>query len=185
MVISLLGPSGVRCQVADFNLDVDPPANRKANLVLKTSTSLSELTAISEDNEILGAGEYDAEDIKIKGVNLQKEASKDEVKTAYSALFDDIRLAFIPEISETIDEANLDKLGEVDILFINTDSKLGAKGLNSLIKKIDPSIVIPIGDKGVKGFFEEIGQKPKAEEKLTLKAKEIGEEGTKFVWLKS
>ena len=187
MVISLLGSSGVKCQVADFSLVVEPEAKRKGNIMLSTDINFSADPMEVDDNVISGPGEYEIEGVRIRGVNLPHEASGNEGKAAYSARFDDIRLGFLPALSHKLEDNELDKLGEIDILFVDAEkSTIPSKEMASLIKKIEPALVIPISDKGAKSLLEEMGQKTKAEEKLTLKAKDLNREesGIQVVWLK-
>ena len=97
-------------------------------------------------------------------------------------------LAFLIGISSELPEDMLDELGEVDILFFSPDAKtLKGKQAISLIKQVEPSIVIPADDKAAKFLIEEMGQKVKAEEKLTIKKKDLIKDGatSKLVWLKT
>ncbi|MFH1694792.1 MAG: MBL fold metallo-hydrolase [Patescibacteria group bacterium] len=185
MVISLLGPSGIKCQVADFSLLIDPPDKKKGNLVLETRTELNKKD-FPEESVISGAGEYEVSGIRIKGINLKDEGSE-ILKTAYAIRFDDIRLGALNGLQKTLSQDALDKLGEIDILFIDIESSaLDKKEVTALIKKIEPNILIAMTDKGAKQLIEEFGQKTNKEEKLTIKAKDINkEEGVKVVWLKS
>lgn len=185
MVISLLGPSGVRCQVADFVLLVDPPAKKKGNLVLQTETEVNNLGFL-EEGRIVGPGEYEISGLRVRGVNLNNK-NKKVLKTAYAVKFDDIRLGFINGLETTLTQDTLDKLGEIDILFLDSESSaLDAKELSALIKKIEPHVLVPMTNKGAKALLEEFGQKASKEEKLTLRAKDINkEEGIKVIWLKS
>ena len=186
MVISLLGSSGVKCQVADFGLVIDPPAKKKGNLTLFTEMVFVQGDIIPEESVINGPGEYEIEGVKVKGVNLSKEGTKSEGKTAYAILFDNIRLAVIGTIANKVDDTEIDALGEIDILFIDSEgSTLGIKDIASLVKKIDPSFVIPMSEKGAKRLLEEFGQKVSAQEKFTIKAKDFNKEtsGIQIVWL--
>ncbi|MCR4261206.1 MAG: MBL fold metallo-hydrolase [Candidatus Colwellbacteria bacterium] len=187
MVISLLGSSGVKCQVADFSLVIDPPAKKRGNLTLLTQIDFTQGDIIPEEAVINGPGEYEIEGIKIRGVGLSKEGAKNEGKTAYSVLFDGIRLGALCALSNKMDDVEVDALGEVDILFMDIEgSTLGIKDIASLVKKIDPSIVIPMSEKGAKRLLEELGQKVSAQEKFAIKAKDFNKEtsGIQVIWLK-
>lgn len=184
MVISLLGPSGVRCQVADFSLLVDPPAKKRGNLTLITKTEIEEID-LPEAGMIKGSGEYEVTGVKVRGID----AGGDQkiLRTAYAVRFDNIRLGFLNGLSGQLGQGTLDKLGEIDVLFIDPESSsLNPKETATLIKKVEPSIVIPVTNKGAKMLLEEFGQKTSQEEKLVLKAKDINPEGgIKVIWLKS
>jgi hypothetical protein len=183
MVISLLGSSGVKCQVADFSLLVDPPKNKKGGLILRTEHLIGDSTP--EDNELDSPGEYEMDGIRVRGVSIGGEGTKERI--VYSALFDGIRLGFLNSVDKSVPQDALDAMGEIDILFINIEqSNLNGKEMTSFVKKIDPKILIPTTDKGAKILLEEFGQKGKAEDKFTIKAKDINEEeGLKVIWLKA
>lgn len=187
MVISLLGSSGAKCQVADFSLVIDPPAKKRGNLTLLTRTDFTQKNIITEDNVINGPGEYEIEGVKIRGISLQKEGDKNEGRTAYSILFDNIRIGVVCGITNKMEDSEIDALGELDILLMDVEgSILGVKDIASLVKKIDPSIVIPLSDKGAKRILEELGQKTSPEEKFTIKVKDFNKEtsGIQVIWLK-
>jgi len=184
MVISLLGPSGARCQVADFSLLVDPPAKKRGNLTLETQTKVDEMD-FPEEGRIRGAGEYEVAGVKVRGIDVG--GDKKVFRTVYAVRFDNIRLGFLNGLPGPLGQDILSKLGEVDVLFVNPElSSLTPKEFAALIKKIEPSVLVPMTDKGAKMLSTELGQKTSQEEKLVLKAKEINkEEGTKLIWLRS
>jgi len=187
MVISLLGSSGAKCQVADFGLVIDPPAKKRGNLTLLTRIDFTQKNIIPEEDVINGPGEYEVEGVKVRGTNLQKEGDKKEGRTAYSILFDDIRVGVVCALANKMEDGEIDSLGELDILLIDVEgSTLGIKDISSLVKKIDPSIVIPLSDKGAKRILEELGQKTSPEDKFTIKAKDFNKEtsGIQVIWLK-
>ena len=170
--------------MADFSLLVDPPAKKKGSLVLETEAKIDEID-FPEEGRIRGAGEYEVAGVKIRGIDAG--GDKKILRTAYAVRFDNIRLGFLNGLSGQLSQGVLDKLGEIDVLFVNPEfSSLSVKELAALIKKVEPSILIPMTDKGTKVLLEEFGQKASQEEKLILRAKEINrEEGIKVVWLKS
>jgi hypothetical protein len=184
MVISLLGSSGVRCQVADFSLLVNPPEKKRGGLVLETETKIDEVD-FPEEGRIRGAGEYEVAGLKIRGIDVGSD--KKVLKTAYAVQFDSIWLGFLNGLPGQLSQDALDKLGEVDVLFVDPEaSNLNTKEMATLVKKVEPSILISVTDKGAKTLLEEFGQKASREEKLLLKAKDINkEEGIKVVWLKN
>lgn len=185
MVISLVGPSGIKCQVADFSLLVNPPAKRKGNLTIYTQFEPEEESLLPGEDMIVGQGEYEVGGIRIKGIQTPDSDQK-KIKTAYAVHFDDIRLGFLNSLGTHLGDEIIDKLGGIDILFVDIEaSGLSVKEIASLIKKVEPAIVVPATGKGAKALLEEFGQKTTQEEKLTIKAKDINpEEGMKIVWLK-
>ena len=124
----------------------------------------------------------------MKGMSLENEANGQTIRTIYAVELEGIKLAFLGELQDEPNEEVLGKLGKTDILFLSADSgKLKAKQIATLIKQVDPKIIIPIGGKTVKLLAEELGQKVKIEEKLVIKKKDLDKEQIvgKLVWLKS
>ena len=200
MVISISPTAGIRCQVGDFSVIVDPSTKRtptakggrqaetakKGQLTLFTKAT-APLSALGSPDIIQGPGEYEMFGIRVRGVALTAPDSK-TLHTAYAAEFDDIHLAFLADIQGVPSEQVLDRLGAVDILFLSADERaVASKQAVSLIKQIDPSITIPLTDAVAKKIAEEMGQKLKAEDKLVTKKKDIEKEDSahKLIWLKT
>lgn len=188
MVVSL-SPPGVRCQVGDFVMLIDLPdrirqpaekAGRlpKANLILKTEMESPPGFPLPPE-VVTGAGEYEISGVRVKGIGLGN-------RTVYAAELESIRLAFLGELEEESVGEILDKLGEVDVLFLAAPASK-TKQVMSLIKQVDPKIIVPLNDKTAKILAEELGQKVKAEEKLVIKRRDLDKEQVahKLVWLKS
>jgi len=187
MVITVSQTAGIKCQVGDSSLLIDPPSNKKGSLILKTHTEMP-VDSFKSMETVHGPGEYEIADIRVKGIELKEESDTKTIRSAYVVEFENIHLAFITDISNNLKEDALDKLGEIDVLFLSADTKkLKPKDLASLIKQVSPSIIIPITDSTAKVLSEEMGQKVKAEEKLVIKKKDIIKEGisNKLVWLKT
>jgi hypothetical protein len=186
MVITALPDSGIKCQVGEFNLLVDAPQGKRGDLVLETKKSLP-IDSFSSPDLIYGPGEYEISGVKIKGISINKEIPSGHWTAAYNVEFEGISLGFLGEISSELSDESLDKFGEVDILFFSADTKkLKPKELISVIKQINPQIIIPTTDKTAKYISEEMGQKIKAEEKIVIKKKDLAEEttGYRLVWLR-
>lgn len=184
MVISL-SPPGARCQVGDFVMLVNPASERKANLILRTKIELPISFPLSPE-VVAGAGEYEISGVRVKGVNLDKDSQA--LNTFYAAELEGIRLAFLGELGDQPAGEPLGKLGTVDILFFSAgSSKLNTKQITTLIKQVDPKIIIPTDDKTAKLLAEGLGQKVKVEEKLVIKKKDLDKEeiANKLIWLRS
>ena len=76
MIVSL-SPPGIKCQVGDFVVLIDPPVGRKAGLILYTTFQLPLKFPLSPET-IAGAGEYEISGVRVKGINLDKE-TKDQL----------------------------------------------------------------------------------------------------------
>lgn len=190
MIVSL-SSSGIKCQVGDFMMVASPsdspPVVTKANLILYARANLP-LGFPLPPEVVAGAGEYEISGVRIKGVSLDKETQGQLLRTVYSVELEGIRLAFLLELGEESVGEPLDKLGTVDILFLGAlPGKTKAKQIATLIKQVDPKIIIPVGEKTAKLLAEELGQRVKTEERLVIKKKDLDKEQTthKLVWLKS
>jgi len=186
MIVSL-SPPGVKCQVGDFVMLVDSASDRKANLILRTRTELPIGFPLPAEI-IAGAGEYEISGVRVKGISLDEETNGQLLRTVYSAELEGVRLAFLGELSSESIGQTLGKLGTVDVLFLSVEpGGLKAKQIATLIKQVDPKIIIPVGDKTVKLLAEELGQEVEAHEKIVIRKKDLDkEQGTnKLAWLKS
>ncbi len=93
-------------------------------------------------------GEYEASEISIFGVAARAHTDEkgQETATIFKIQFGDTRVAIAGHIHPDISEEYLEELGAVDILFVPVGGNgytLDAIGANSVIKKIEPKIVIP------------------------------------------
>ncbi len=184
MIITVSGTKGIKCQVSDFSLVVDPEKGSKADVVLKTKTEAP--IPENEGSEIVGAGEYEISGTKVIGIQLDRESTAKEIRTIYIVSMDEIRLCFLGDLRSDLTEEALDKLGEVDILFIPSPSKeYEGKNIANLIKQIEPRVIIPSSDKDAERLAKDLGQKPEKMEKLVIKKKELLEMNSKLILIQS
>lgn len=189
MVIKASKSSGVICEArslrpdrGEFKLSVDPiEIDSKADLTLKTTVALP-IPEASSLEIIHGPGEFEVMGVKIRGIGLDKEGDAKNLRTIYTVLMDDLRLCFLGPIEKDLDGDFLEKVGEVDILFVNGDVE--AKKTVSLIKDIDPRVVVCHKDKDAKLLAKELGQSVEAADKVTVKRKDLDPKETKLIWLK-
>lgn len=181
MVIKSIPLGGINCQFSDITLLIDPNSQLKADVILKTKADFPVDSSVSE--VVNGPGEYEISGIKIRGINIDKETTPNLLRTAYLVQMDGIRLCFLGALNSELNEDVIDKLGEVDILFVPTGKDcINAKSASELIKQIEPKIVIPINP-DIKDLAEEIGQKPEFQDKLAIKRKDLIENTTKLIWM--
>lgn len=187
MIITVDGAKGIRCQVSDLQLAVDPEKGARAGSSLLVLRTALEAPIESMDNaEIIGAGEYEIGGIKINGIQLDKESTPKKIRTAYLVNMDEIRLGFLGEsLNAELSEEALDKL-EADILFAPEPTKdFDAKKIVHIIKQIEPHVIIPISDKAAGELAKELGQKPEKMEKFVTKKKELAEMISKLIIINS
>lgn len=94
------------------------------------------------------AGEYEVSDVLIQGVPAR--SFNDEVdkfsSTIYKISHEDLNLVIVGHVHPELSDAQLEEIGQADILLIpvgNSDFTLSGTDALKLIKKIEPSIVIP------------------------------------------
>jgi len=188
VIINWYGGGCYKISASSTDIIIDPSSSNgtgnrlKGNLIVKTQFFIPlDISSISKD-EIIMAGEYEIQGVKIRGVQVASAPSsnKEYIQTVYRIVVDDISFGVLGNISTELDEKALDELGEIDILFVPSNNIAG-----KLIKSIDPHIAIPGWGDGAL-VMAEIGQKPGALEKLVIKKKDIGsQEGFRLVTLQS
>jgi hypothetical protein len=170
----------------EFKLAVDPEENNEKNndkvtLILKTVTKFP-FSSYTPLNLIQGAGDYEVSNVKILGIPLDKESDNKNIHTAYVVNMDDMNLFFPGDVKADLDEDFLEDVGEIDLFFVSGEADL--KETLTLIKNIEPKIVICGSDKNAKVLSGELGQSVEPMDKASFKRKDIEGEGTKLIWLK-
>lgn len=102
-------------------------------------------------------GEYEVSGVSIFGVAARGHMDLEGVKSAtiYKFQYDDMKVCVLGHVYPGLSEDQLEEIGLVDILFVPVGGSgytLDAVGALSLIKKIEPKIIIPThyADKSVK-----------------------------------
>ena len=188
VIINWYGGGCYKISASSADIIIDPFAssgagNRlKGDLIVKTQFPMPlDISAIGKD-EIIMAGEYEIQGVKIRGAQITSAPpfNKEYIQTVYRIVVDDISFGVLGNISAELDEKLLDELGEIDILFVPSNNIAG-----KLIKSIDPHIAIPGWGDGTL-VMAETGQKPDTLEKLVFKKKDIdSQEGFRLVVLQS
>jgi len=120
-------------------------------------TNKSEIPKVETKLVIEGPGEYEVAGISIKGMSVRGHMDTADQKTAtlYKVTADDLDLVVTGHIYPELTEKELETIGLVDILCIPVGGNgytLDPTGALSVIKKIEPKLVIPTNyaDKGLK-----------------------------------
>lgn len=170
----------------------------------------ADIVLISEDGQIApegagfvisGEGEYEVRGVLVNGFSsFRQVAGKLKKSTIYTLWMEGISLCHFNNASKEHIESLLEKVGEVDVLMIPVGGtqKQEAKTLNAeeavaVVAELEPRIVIPTYFKvprvkvllaGPDEFLKTMGaSKTQAVEKLTLKKKDLPQEGTQVVLL--
>ncbi|MDP3763288.1 MAG: MBL fold metallo-hydrolase [bacterium] len=189
MVIKASKLSGIICesrssaQAQEFRLFVDPVSlDSKADLTLMTKMSLP-ISSVSPMELIAGPGEYEVMGIKVRGITPGKEVDEKYLHTVYLVEMDGLRLCFLGERELMPDDDFIENVGTIDVLFVNGISD--SKDIISLIKDIDPRIVVCRSKEKASLLSKELGQTVEPTDKETIKKKDLDGEGTKLIWLTS
>ncbi len=208
MIISWYGEGCFKIQNGDKVIMTDTPTKDsgiskprvKADILLKTITAWP----IKEEKNgygviVYGAGEYDIEGIKIRGMQISDESDKNFFKTVYILNWDDVTIGILGTISNIITKPEIvENFEDIDILIAPGGGNpfISQKDVSKFIKQLNPKIFIPsfYKIKGLKRKTEEItpllnefnGEVEKDLEKLVIKKKDINEiKKTKVICLKA
>ncbi len=142
--------------------------------------------------EVFDPGEYDIKGVTITGIPLKQE---DRYVTVFLIESEDLRILNLTHIKDfNMKEDEIEELGEIDILVlpVGGNTVLSASAASKVVNEIEPKIVIPSHYKmpdliidldPLDKFIKEMGGKKEEMEKLTVKRKDLAEEGTRVVVL--
>ena len=176
---------------------------------LKTPSLEADIVTVSHDHHdhnntgairgnpfiINSAGEYDIKGIMIEGVESyhdDKQGAELGKNIIYRIEIDDITVAHLGDLSQALDNKQLERLVGVDILLIPVGGiyTLDAKKAVEVVSQIEPRIVIPMHYKvkglkininGVDKFVKELSIKPTYEEKLKISKKDLPAEDMELI----
>ncbi len=172
-----------------------PPRGAADILVLadRENSLYSATSGISGDPFLMDTpGEYDVKGVTVTGIPLMQE---DKFITVFLIESEDIRILNLTHIKDwNMKEAEIEELGEIDILIlpVGGNTVLSASSAAKVVNEIEPKIVIPSHYKSsdlildldpLEKFLKEMGGKFEAMEKLTVKKKDLQDEGTKVITL--
>lgn len=142
---------------------------------------------------VAGPGAYEVGEITISGFGTMSAYDGEELEfgnTAYIFNMDGIRVLALGALSSTKLPQDLRaELDDIGIVLVPVgDGTLDPKAAHELMVTLEPKIIIPYGvgpegDKAVAAFCKAEGESPKAEEKLTIRAKEVAAKDGEVVLL--
>jgi L-ascorbate metabolism protein UlaG (beta-lactamase superfamily) len=213
MVITYYGISCFKIQSGDKVLVFDPPAKNagiktprfESHLVLishdhpKHNGEDAINPKEKEQLVINGPGEYEIKEIQITGISSchdDQNGKKYGLNTIYKVGWEGINLCHLGDFGEKELSGHVkEELNGIDILFlpIGGETVINAQKAAEISAQIEPRIIIPMHYAAPDGktknqlaeFLKEMGEeKIIAEEKLTIKKKDISQEESKVVVLK-
>jgi len=201
MVITYLGADFFKVQFGDITIAVNPISKESklaqarfgADIALVSANhpDLDGVDLVSHGDKkpfvISGPGEYEIQGVFIKGLPStttygQSKGIAQLINSIYTVSLENMNLCFLGVLdSEKLPAETVEELDEIDVLFvpIGGDGVLAPAAAYKLAVSLEPKIIIPThyGDVGakdaLKAFLKEAGESPKAEEKLTLKKKDL------------
>ena len=213
MIITYYGISCFKIQSGDNVLVFDPPAKNAAAKTPRFESHLVLIShnhprhngegVINPKEEKLqvinGPGEYEIKGAQITGLpsfHDDQNGKKYGPNTIYKVEWEGIRLCHLGDFGEKeLSDRAKEELSGADILFlpIGGETVIDAQKAAAISAQIEPRIVIPMhydapnakNKNQLAEFLKEMGEeKTKAEEKLTIKKKDISQEESKVIVLK-
>jgi L-ascorbate metabolism protein UlaG (beta-lactamase superfamily) len=140
---------------------------------------------------VYGPGEYEVKEITASGfATSSKDKPDDLINTVYSLKFDGLNVLYLGCLATTELPKEVLEMDEPDVLIIPVggDNVLGPADAQKLAVKLEAKIVIPIvyDDKSLKQFLKEASAEgTKAEEKLTIKPRDVADKQNEVVVLQA
>jgi len=208
MIIQWLGQSCFKISTknnqGEFIVATDPFTDDGS---LKMPKFQADVLTVSQNNEehnnieaikskpfiITNPGEYETKGIFVYGIASINEKEKSKI-TLYKIISEDICLAHISGLNQPLTDEQLDRLGNIDILFLSVGIKncLDGKKAAEIVSQIEPRIVIPMHYKlgGQKSdlnssddFLKNCGLKSETTDKLKIAKKDLIGEDTRVIIL--
>lgn len=136
---------------------------KPGNIALFTAQGADTSTAKDAKIALTMPGEYEISDISITGIPARAHTDESGTNaTIYRLIVNDIRIAVLGHIHPEIADEKLEEVGTVDVLITPVGGNgytIDPAGASSLIKKIDPKIIIPT-HYAIAGFPYEVPQQP-------------------------
>lgn len=174
-----------------------PPRGQADVLILaqKNKSLYSATSGISGEHfNVTDPGEYDIKGVTITGIPLKQD---DKFVTIFLVESEDIRILNLTHIKEfNLSEEELESLGDIDVLIlpVGGNTVMSASTASKAVNAVEPKIVIPSHYKmsglildldPIEKFVKEMGGKKEEMDKLSLKKKDLSEEGVKLVVLET
>lgn len=211
MVITWYGQSCFKIQSGETVIFSDPfdkeigltPPRGQANIVTVSHQhhDHNNIGSLSEEPLIIdGPGEYEIKGVNIKGIlsyHDDEEGKKLGTNTIYIIEAEGIKICHLGDLGQKkLTDEQLEKIDEIDILMTPVGGTWTIDGERAvdIINQIEPRLVIPMHYKipglnikleNVEAFLKEMGASKKvAQDKLTIKKKDLPPEETEVVVMK-
>lgn len=206
MIITHIGHSCFKIQGEKVTLVTDP---FDSSIGLKMPKIQADIVTVSHDHYdhantqrivgvseqerpfiIKGPGEYEVKEVVILGIESFHDNQKGKVRginTIYFIEIDGLKLVHLGDLGHLLEEEHLEKLGEVDILFVPVGGgfTLDYRKAVEVIEQVEPKTVIPMHYKTpdlnldidkIDKFLKEVGIKEERMARLKISGKDLPEE---------
>lgn len=158
MEIEFYGANCFRVKTKDVSVVVDDTLAthgaksivKKDEVALYTQQSLASDTAVNTARLVLDSpGEYEVGDLTVRGIQARShmdEEGANKTAVVYQLLYDGQTVTFLGHVHPDIVDEVIEMAGGTDVLVVPVGGNgftLDATGAASLIKKIEPDVVIP------------------------------------------
>lgn len=192
MDISYLGSGSVRISGRSIEVVTDPLPGYKGKADAITLSAPAEAVeggfgSVAGSVVLDSPGEYEVKGATIIGVPARLHIDETGRRgTAYSITVDGINVAVLGNISGKLDEAQIEPLGQIDVLVVPVGGgglTLDAEGAAEVVAQLEPSWVVPVHyddgatqypvpQAGVEAFLKEMGTSPEPVSKFKVTAKD-------------
>lgn len=198
MIISYYGRQHFKLQVGDLIVAINPVSKEGKGKTSKYGADITLITTNHPDYNgaeqtemgsktpfvVRGAGEYEVQNIFIKGFSTETKLSEGKKEntyqnTSYVFVIDGIRVTFLGALSSMLRPEHKEIIDETDVLFVPVGSDeflLNSYDAHKLAVSLEPKLIIPIDydEQSLPIFLKEAGaEKVDPVEKLTIKKKDI------------
>ena len=206
MVISYAGGECFKVSQGDLTLSFNPPGKGSSLASAKFGADIALVSLDHEDFNgvenaafgerqpfvIEGPGEYEIKEVAVRGFATQATYGKKQtINTIYSVMLEGMNLCFLGALGNAeLPAAAKAELDDIDVLFL----PVGGNGVLShapaykLAVQLEPKVIVPMhyDAASLKAFLKEAGAEgTKAEEKLTVKKKDLEGKEAEVVVLSS
>jgi len=206
MVISYAGGQCFKVSQGDLTLSFNPPAKGSSLASAKFGADIAlvslnhadfngvENAAFGERQPFVieGPGEYEIKEVAVRGFATQATYDKKQtINTIYSVMLEGMNLCFLGALGNAeLPAAAKAELDDIDVLFLPVGGSdvLGHASAYKLAVQLEPKVIVPMhyDAAALKAFLKEAGAEgTKAEEKLTIKKKDLEGKEAEVVVLSS
>ncbi len=153
MVILWYGEGCFKIQNGDRVILTDPPEKSsgltaprvQSDILVRTLAPWPFEEEVRDGETVYGAGEYDIQDITVRGFQLHEESGASFIKTAYVITWDDVRIGLAGHISGMLPPAVAENFEELDVLIAPAGGNpfIEQDALVRMVKQLNPKIFIP------------------------------------------